>query len=131
MKFYTAEVPIHSEFVSEYDNHDTSTYMEFEFQTSIEIKGMNCTVRYNEKEKSILIDRIEASSEIEAFIIVKSIIPMIVNIISIYIQRKNINQHYGHARIKWYKGEIMITPGDHYPRASSSTTITTKVSLAV
>lgn len=127
---YSAKVPLHMEYVSEYDTHDSSTYAECEFESEIEIKSMVCRLNYSpEGEKAIFIEGIEAHDQIEAFIIVPHLLPLLANTISLYLQRQNVNQHYGHMRVKWYKREIQITPPDQYPSVTTSSTMITKIHL--
>lgn len=130
MKNYNASIPIHLEYVSEFDSYDDSTFAECEFSANITIKTMQCSIAFDEKkDKYISIQDIEANDEIEAFTIVNKLLLIIANCISVFIQRKNVNQHYGHIRVRWFLRDLNITPRDQWPSASLSTKMITTINL--
>lgn len=105
--FY-ASVPIHFEFDSAFDTHDSSTEMVFEFNHSFNHEGIDISIVCNSDIKQIVFENINAGHDLEAFIIVKSMMPYIVQLCSIYMQNKNINQLHGHTRLVWFKKEVKI-----------------------
>jgi hypothetical protein len=121
MRQYKATIPMHLEFVSEYDQHDSSTSMEFHFETSVHIDSMNIIMMFPESgEPQIIIENVSAETEAEAFMVVVNVLPILVSIISLQFQRHHANQHYGHVRVKWYKGQINIIPRDQWVSDSAA-----------
>jgi hypothetical protein len=105
---FKAVVPIHFEFDGVYDSHDSSTEVTFHFKHSFIHKGMNIYIESSDCVRRIEISNIVAHDEINAFIIVKSLMPHLVQCLSFFMQRKNINQHHGHVRLVWHKREVRI-----------------------
>lgn len=129
MSKYKVVVPIHLEFVSEYDFHDMEMNQEVVLNTSFTLKTLRFTVDYSNGTGKITIEDIDSHSELGAFIIAESWLDIIVKLISLYIQTENKNQQYGHMRFTWYKKEMIISPRDGLISDDFSDLLTYNISL--
>lgn len=113
MTKYEIKVPIIQEFVGEYDFHDTSTSVSYMFDYHCTYNGVLCEMQYNETVKEIVLKNIDASDEINAFIIGNKLLSQLAKILSLFLQKKHSeddNTLHGHVRIKWFRKDMEISP---------------------
>ncbi|WP_322922980.1 hypothetical protein [Paenibacillus campi] len=124
---YRAQVPLHIEYVSDFDKHDFSTSRFFEVNTLLEIKGVHCNICSSNEKNIVAISGLIAENENEAFEKASKLFNMIAVCLSLHINKADPNCHYGQARFAWLKKEVIIKPRDQ--RISDSIAIQSSTKL--